>query len=44
MKVLFRGGQIIDGTGSAPVVGDLLIEDNKIIKVGGVIEAYRTSF
>ncbi len=37
MKTLFRNGSIYDGTGSAPVAGDVLIEDDRILKVGGSI-------
>ena len=37
MKTLFRNGCIYDGTGSAPVAGDVLIEDDRILKVGGSI-------
>ena len=37
MKTLFRNGMIYDGTGSAPVAGDVLIEDDRILEVGGTI-------
>ena len=37
MKTLFKGGTIYDGTGAAPVVGDVLIEDDRIAQVGGTI-------
>ena len=37
MKTLFKNGTIYDGTGLAPTVGDVLIEDDRIIKVGGGI-------
>ena len=37
MKTLFKNGSIIDGTGAAPVVGDVLIEGDRIVAVGGVI-------
>ncbi len=37
MKTLFRNGSIIDGTGAAPFVGDVLIEDDRIVAVGGTI-------
>lgn len=33
--VVIRGGTIYDGSGSAPFVGDLLIEDDRIVAVGG---------
>ena len=38
MRTLFRNGTIYDGSGSAPVVGDVLIEDDRILAVGGRIE------
>ena len=37
MKTLFRNGMIYDGTGSAPTSGDVLIEDDRILEVGGTI-------
>ena len=37
MKTLFKNGTIYDGTGAAPAVGDVLIEDDRIVQVGGVI-------
>ena len=33
MKILFKGGTIYDGTGRKPFVGDVLIEDDRIVKV-----------
>ncbi|MBR5049374.1 MAG: amidohydrolase family protein [Erysipelotrichaceae bacterium] len=33
MKTLFKNGTIIDGSGSAPYKGDVLIEDDRILKV-----------
>ena len=33
MKTLFKGGTIYDGTGRKPFVGDVLIEDDRIVKV-----------
>ena len=39
MKTLFRNGMIYDGTGSAPTSGDVLIEDDRILEVGGTIPA-----
>ena len=39
MKTLFKNGCIYDGTGTKPAVGDLLIEDDRILQVGGTIEA-----
>ncbi|MBO5994450.1 MAG: hypothetical protein J6Q41_02925, partial [Firmicutes bacterium] len=37
MKTLFKNGLIYDGSGNAPFKGDVLIEDDMIIKVGGEI-------
>ncbi|MBQ9593872.1 MAG: amidohydrolase family protein [Lachnospiraceae bacterium] len=37
MKTLFKNGEIYDGTGGEPYIGDLLIEDDVIVKVGGEI-------
>ncbi len=34
MKTLFKNGEIYDGSGSKPFVGDVLIEDERIVKVG----------
>lgn len=39
MKTLFKNGTVFDGSGNAPFVGDVLIEDNKILKVGKCGEA-----
>ena len=39
MKTLFKNGTIIDGTGAAPVQGDVLIKDDRILEVGGTITA-----
>lgn len=33
MKILLTNGKIYDGTGAAPFMGDILIEDDKIIKI-----------
>ena len=33
--IVIRGGSIIDGTGAPAVTGDLAIEDDKIVAVGG---------
>ena len=38
MKTLFKNGTIIDGTGNEPYQGDVLIQDDVIVKVGGVID------
>ena len=35
MKTLFKNGMIIDGSGDAPRRGDVLIEDDRILAVGG---------
>ena len=37
MKTLFKNGTIYDGTGAKPYVGDVLIEDDRILAVGGSI-------
>ena len=37
MKTLFKNGMIYDGSGNAPFKGDVLIEDDMIVKVGGEI-------
>ena len=39
MKTLFKGGTIYDGTGGKPFVGDVLIEDDRIVKVAKNIRA-----
>ncbi len=39
MKTLFKNGTICDGTGGRPYVGDVLIEDDRIVEVGGEIKA-----
>lgn len=36
--ILIRNGTLVDGTGSAPVAGDLAITDGTIVEVGGSIE------
>ena len=33
--VVIRGGTIVDGTGAAPFAGDLAIEGDRIVQVGG---------
>lgn len=38
MKTLFKNGTILDGSGEAPVKGDVLIEDDRILAVGGTID------
>ena len=37
MKTLFKNGLILDGTGTSPARGDVLIEDDRIAAVGGEI-------
>ncbi len=32
--LVIRGGTLIDGTGSAPVIGDLAIDEGRIVSVG----------
>jgi N-acyl-D-aspartate/D-glutamate deacylase len=39
IDLLVRGGQLVDGTGAAPIVGDLAISGGKIVGVGGRIDA-----
>ena len=39
MKTLFKNGTIFDGSGEKPYVGDILIEDDRILEVGGKITA-----
>ena len=39
MKTLFKNGTIIDGSGEKPYVGDVLIEDDRILEVGEKITA-----
>ena len=40
--VVIRGGTIYDGTGAAPIAGDLAIDDDRIVSVGPVLEARGT--
>ncbi len=35
--VVIRGGLIVDGTGAAPVEGDVAVEGGKIVQVGGTV-------
>ena len=35
MRTLFKNGTVFDGSGEKPYVGDVLIEDDRILKVGG---------
>ncbi len=37
MKTLLKNGSIYDGSGAKPYVGDVLIEDGRILQVGGEI-------
>ena len=37
MKTLFKNGTVYDGTGAKPFFGDVLIEDDRILAVGGEI-------
>ena len=40
MKQLIKNGKIYDGTGDAPFMGDVLIENDRIVKVGpGISES-----
>ena len=38
MKTLFKNGMIYDGSGSKPFVGDVLIENDRILAVGGSVD------
>ena len=33
--IVIRGGTIVDGTGAAPFAGDLAIDGDRIVQVGG---------
>jgi imidazolonepropionase-like amidohydrolase len=33
-RILFRGGNVFDGTGSPPAVADVVVEDGRILEVG----------
>jgi N-acyl-D-aspartate/D-glutamate deacylase len=35
-SILIRGGTVVDGTGTAPVTADVLVEDGKIAEVGRI--------
>lgn len=37
MKTIIKNGMLYDGTGAAPQKGDVLIEDDRILAVGGTI-------
>lgn len=39
MKILYKGGLVYDGTGSAPQKGDILTENDRIIALGDLAEA-----
>ena len=34
MRTVFRGGTVFDGTGAAPAVADVVIDDGTIVEVG----------
>jgi len=38
MAILIKNGLIVDGTGSPSYNGDLLIENDKIVKIGQDLE------
>jgi len=37
MKTLIKGGRIYDGSASEPFLGDILIEDGRIVNIGRVL-------
>ena len=39
MKTLFKNGTVVDGSGEKPYVGDVLIQDGRILEVGGGLTA-----
>ena len=39
MKTLFKNGMIYDGSGQKPFAGDVLIEDDRILQVGGSVDS-----
>lgn len=39
MKTLLKNGKILDGTGGAPYFADILIEDERIVKIGSDLQA-----
>jgi imidazolonepropionase-like amidohydrolase len=38
MRTLFAGGRLFDGTGSPAATGDLVVEDGRIVDVGGGLD------
>ncbi len=38
MKILLKGGRLIDGTGAEPYVADILVEDDRITKIADSID------
>jgi N-acyl-D-amino-acid deacylase len=40
--VIIRGGTIYDGTGATPIVGDLAIDDDRIVRAGGAADGRAT--
>ena len=34
MRTLLKNGKLYDGSGAAPMQGDILIEDDRIVKLG----------
>jgi imidazolonepropionase-like amidohydrolase len=38
MRTLFSGGQVFDGSGSAPAAGDVVIEDGRFVQIGSGLD------
>ena len=41
--VIIRGGQVIDGTGAAPVAADIAIEADRIVQIG-LVQWFRQEY
>lgn len=40
--VVIRGGTVFDGTGAAPIVGDVAVRDGKVVAIGDLPDGRRT--